>query len=88
MKTAATVAERLVHESRTPLPPRDVELPDWKKEYIRKRVHTRICALTTELLESMPDDAKAFLMTVLEKGGAVKVFTADGSCMHSGCLVA
>lgn len=51
----------------------DVELPDWKKEYIRKRVHTRICALTTELLESMPDDAKAFLMTVLEKGGAVKV---------------
>merc|ERR1712224_706059 len=33
-----------------------VPLPEWKKEYIRDQVHSRLCALTADLLEVMPED--------------------------------
>ena len=50
-----------------------VQLPDSKKDYIRKQAHSRVCALATELLEATPDDPKGFLQNLLEKSGNVQV---------------
>jgi hypothetical protein len=52
-----------------------VDLPDAKKDYIRTQVHARLCSLTAELLDAMPDDPSEYLKRVLKAKGTA---TATG----------